>query len=307
MKKFVKSFQVVIVLFMLTSCVSYYGPRDYVGFYSEDEMKTSNQFTLDLGETEVSPTYEEEFIYDDEGILLKEKTTEYFDRTTSDPKFIVWETEYVVIGGHRVPSKAYVNGELYSSVTYDVLTTSAEGAIEKDVSGAFFYRTVKVPFQEEMTTKWSISLKKFPVPFNKDDKFVSSESIFSRYYGYEYNNVLNIGYDNIVVKEFFYSYDKVVEGVAKSLPYGSFRSRNVANLSNGNNITFNYTWASIADKACPEEIEFISQNNDKVNAHMVVKMQYDESGFRTNEEWIVIDEENEDNSEITVFKQELTY
>lgn len=308
MKKNLIIIQLLLILFGFTSCTStYFGPRNYVGFYSEDDIVTSNQFTLDPGKDNITSTYEEEFVYDDEGNMIKSKQTEYFDRDSKSPKFIVWETEYKVLGDHVVPSKAYVNGELYSSVDYDVLEVTAEGPIVKDVTEAFFYKETKLLFQKPLNQIWRVSLLEYPVPYSIDDKFVRNVETFSPYSGYRDDSILNIGFDNIVVNKYYYSYDKLLNGISKSLPYGSSKSRKLQSLTNGYNITFEYKWDSIADKACPTEVIFVSQNNDKVNAHMIVKMAYNNSGLRTDEEWIVLDTDTPEMEEIVVFKQDITY
>lgn len=299
-------FSAVLLILAFTSCAStkYYGPRNYVGFSSEENISTSTQYTLDYNKNEVVPTFEEEFSYDNDGNIIKTKLTEYFDRDSSNPKYIIWENEYIVIGDHVVPSKAYVNGELYCSVDYDVLAVEADGEIIKDVSGAFFYKEVTSFFFGGYRQVWDISLSEYPVPFMDDEKFIREYSSFNPYYGFEYANVLNIGYDNIVIKEYYYSYEELLKGISNSLPYNSQQSRRLRELSNGHNIKFEYTWETIADKACPVSISFISRNNDKENAHMIVDMKYDASGNRTFEEWNVITEKGE---RITVFKHELSY
>ncbi|MBN2738566.1 MAG: hypothetical protein JXR70_16410 [Spirochaetales bacterium] len=307
MKKYL--IPVLLGLLLLASCstVNYMGPRDFVSFHYDDNIKSSEQKTLDYEKETLVTSYDHEFTYDAEGHLLKIKKTEYFDRTSDNPQFAVWETEWKVIGDKVVPFQASVNGEVYCILKYDLLDVDNNGVIKSDIAAAFYYKFEQSFFKGNSREFWEVSLENYPVPFKSDSEFVKTIEIFNYYSGYKDRNVLNLGFDNIILTSYKYSYDKLYRGIAKSLPYQSVERARMENLAINEDVDFNLTWKSIADKPCVENLSFIAKDEDKIQAEMKVIMDYNSNGNRINEKWLVIDNSKKEPQEITVFEQTLSY
>src|SRR5512145_1214274 len=133
---------VLATVLVASSCATsqFVGPTDFVSFRADDTMKSSFQSSAlkqDAKEPLVN-TYDQECVYDAKGNLVKLKLTEYIDRLGKDKKFIVWETEYKVVGGFAVPASVSANGVAFLEVEYESLVVPGAGAIRSDISKRSF-------------------------------------------------------------------------------------------------------------------------------------------------------------------------
>jgi hypothetical protein len=296
---------VLAAALMSFSCMStkYYGPTDYVSFRSVDKVKTSSQVSaLKEGTSPMVSTYDDEFTYDDKGNLIKFKQTEYIDRLAKDKKFIVWETESKVMGGNAVPYRVSANGVPFLEVEYDLLTVQGNGAVVEDITERTFLRIASSFLTGTDYEPWGIALGNYDVPFKLDGKFVKEVRRFSPYSGVYYENVLTLGYDNIVLKRFHYSREKLAEGLAKSYTGYNYQSEMAKKLTKGINVDYTYEWKAIADRICQTKMTYLS---------MTLKLEaaedYDTAGKRIKETWMLADPREKTPVPLKVFEQTLTY
>jgi hypothetical protein len=287
------------------SCVStrFIGPTDYVSFRTADKMKSSSQTSaLKEGENPIVNTYDEEYSYDDKGNVLKVKLTEYIDRLDQEKKFIVWETESKLIGGNMVPYRVSANGVPFVEVEYDLLTVAGKGAVTEDISDRNFLRVQSVPLSRPFYQTWGVSLSANSVSFASDGKFVKEVRRYDPNEGTYLENVLTLGYDNIVLKHFHYSREKLSEGIAKSYTGYDYNSDMFRKLSKGVNVDYSYEWQTIADRICQSKMTFES---------MTLKLQaaedYNAAGKRIKETWLVSDPQDTKTAPVKIFEQTLTY
>src|SRR5574344_945196 len=109
---------------------------------------------------DVKTTYEDEFVYDAAGNVIKHKQTEYYDAQGGKPEFVVWETEFKVIGGKVLPYRVSVNGVAYIEVDYEILNANAaKGEVKQSSVNRYFVQNVPTSTLSMSTypVRWSIS------------------------------------------------------------------------------------------------------------------------------------------------------
>jgi len=301
----------VAAAMLLTSCsTTYFGPRGYVAADSPTKAKSTEQRSSVTGENGVVvPTFDEEFVYDDKGNIIKEKQTEYVDPSSADKKFILWETEYKSFGGMIVPATISVNGVVFVEIEWDLLTTKHDGPVTQDLTRSFsrYYQNLLLG---NTFGSWRVDLDRYPVAFRSDNKLVKQiQRVIGGYI--DTDNYLTLGYGNIVLKRFSYSYEKLSMGVAKT--YASFAGYGYASgileqMNKGNSVEFSYTWQQIGDKICQTSANYKSKIGE-VNIDFKAEVEYNASGDRTKETWLLADENSVGKSEkpLKIFEQVLKY
>jgi len=290
-----------------SSCATtqFVGPTDFVSFRADDAMKSSFQSSAlkqDLKEPLVN-TYDQECSYDEKGNLLKLKLTEYVDRLSKDKKFIVWETEYKVVGGFVVPASVSANGVAFLEVEYEPLVVPGAGAIRSDISKRTFnwmYQSspLSAPYYFERT----ISLENYTVQFRADDKFVKRTTYYGTNGYYYDDNTLTLGWDNLALKRFFYSQEKLSEGIAKTYTGYNSASAMFQKMSKDVNATYSYDWKVIAGKICQTKMVYEAKT-----LKLEADMEFNAKGQRTKESWILSDPSEPKKAPRTIFEQNLAY
>jgi hypothetical protein len=169
-------------------------------------------------------TFDDEYVYDTAGNVVKHKQTEYFNFDSKEPSFVVWETEFKVVNGSPLPFRQSVNGVVYVEIEYDVLASQNKGKVTQGTSNRRFVVQQQLGF-DKVFFSWYPNLDHFPVGFKDDGKFVVAQRTFNNYSGWNDENVLTLGFDNVVLKHYLYSYSKMVEGFNKSFQWNLFNSR----------------------------------------------------------------------------------
>jgi hypothetical protein len=296
---------VLAVALTTFSCVStkYYGPADYVAFRSDDKVKTGMQASaLQEGTGPLTGTYDDEYVYDDKGNVIKIKQTEYIDLLAKDKKFIVWETESKIIGGNPVPYRVSANGVPFLEVEYELLPAQNAAEVTEDVFKRNFRRVTSSFMKATDYENWSISIENYDVPFKADKKFVQEARRFNPYVGEYYENVLTLGYGNIVLKRFHYSREQLAEGVAKSYTGFNYQSEMAKKLALGVNVDYTYEWKAIADRICQTKMTYSS-----MTLKFEAVEEYSSSGKRIKETWTVTDPREKTPVPKVIFEQNLTY
>ena len=306
MSKPISKIAVVLAAILATvSCVSanYIGPMDYVTFRSDDKVRTSTQTSaLKDNKSPLSSTYDDEYTYDDKGNVIKIKQTEYIERLAKDKKFIVWETESKVIGGNPVPYRVSANGVPFMEIEYQLLTAQGNGVVKEDIFQRNLMRVISSFISGTKYQTWSIALQNYEVPFKVDDKFVKEVRRFDPDEGVYYENALTLGYDNIVLTRFHYSREKLMEGIAKSYTGYNYQSEMAKKLTKGNNVDYTYEWKAIADRICQIKMTYLS-----MELKFEATEDYDASGRRIKETWMVSDPREQEQTPVQIFEQSLSY
>jgi hypothetical protein len=285
------------------STTQYIGPLDHVDYVNTENVKTSRQYAYPgRGSEELVNTYDEEYTYDDNGHLLKTKITEYIDLWSRDKKYIVWETECKVIGGKPVPYRVSANGVAFLEVEYMLLKTAGNGEVKSDISEKNFIRIVSMPFMEPTKDNWNITLSNYAVGFRPDDRFVKTIRRYRPFGVSELENVLTLGYDNIVLKEFKFSREKLADGIAKSYTGYHYGSQMLKRLFSGNNVSYAYEWEVIEGRICQTKMTYTSKT-----LKLTAEETYDDSGRRVKETWTVSNPENNRDQPRKIFEQDITY
>jgi len=287
---------------LLTGCATVYrGPADYVDYSLEGKAKASTTAALVGTNPKVQNTYEDEYIYDAAGNLVKHKQTEYFKYDSSQPSFVVWETDFKVVGGVTLPYRQSANDVVYVEIDYDLLASQSKGAVKQGTLDRHFSVQQQAGFDKVYTT-WTPELSQFPVDFRADDKFVISQRKFSYYGGFSTENILTLGYDNIVLKHYLYSHAKLVEGVNKSFQWNLFQM-NSNQSYRPKDSEFNYEWKVIANTIVQTKTTFTeTQGTSKMTFEEVAE--YNDAGQRGGEVWT---SQIDKGKPVTLFKQTLTY
>jgi hypothetical protein len=295
---------VLVTVLMAFSCVStkYYGPTDYINFRSTDKIKRSSQTSVLKEDSGLVSTYDDEYTYDDKGNVIKIKQTEYIDRLAKDKKFITWETEWKVIGGNPVPYRVSANGVPFIEIDYELLTAAGNGAVVEDITERAFLRVVSDFLSGTDIEPWSIALSNYNVPFKVDSKFVKEARRFNIYDGQYTENVLTLGYDNIVLKRFHYSKEKLAQGLGNSYTGYNYYSEMAKKLTTGINVDYTYEWKAIADRICQTKMTYSS-----LSLKLDATEEYDATGKRIKESWVVVDPRVKDQKPMKIFEQSLTY
>jgi len=293
----------------LASCSStFYGPSSHVNFQTQGKFRSSEQKSnLTGSENSLNNTYDEEFVYDDKGNILKITQTEYIDRLATDKKFFVWTTQYKVVGGQVVPSFMTINGTPFVEVEWEVLQSKHEGPIVQDTIRRFGNQ-INLILLGQAYLNYRVDLDVYPVSFDEDDKFV--ESIQRIGGGSLFNaNYLTLGYNNIVLKRFKYDYEALAAGLSKT--YAGINSAIAAKITESGNksaILFEYEWKVIADKICQVSTLFSSRFQTE-QVIFNAKLEHNASGDRTKEVWTVASYSKTfgDKSPMVIYEQNLRY
>jgi len=286
---------------VLAGCATTYrGPSSYVDYSTDGKAKSTTQSANVGTSPKLKSTYDDEFVYDATGNIVKHKQTEYFNYDKEQPSFVVWETDFKVVGGVVLPYRQSVNDVTYVEIDYDVLTSQAKGPIKQGTYDRRFSVEKQQGF-DKLYFDWNPELDRFPVDFKADSKYVVTQRTWYPNRGFEDENVLTLGYDNIVLKHYKYSYSSLVEGFNKSFQWGLF------NWNNGNysrvNSEFNYDWKVIGTSIVQTDFTF-SREGEGEKMNFEAKSAYNDAGQRTDEVWTA--QENADKP-VTVFHQTLQY
>jgi hypothetical protein len=271
---------------------TYRTDSDYVGFVSDDGIKTVKQ-EKKLNGNDMSNTYDDEFIYDEDGDLVQHIQTEYYDQGDD---YATWEVTYQKINGIVLPETVAVNDSVFIEVEYELLESDNEGIITEYTDPPSFYRTVSIPFLlQNETSSWKVDIEKFDVPFKTDGQFVTSKQEYSFYSGLSRDNVLTLGYDNIVLKRFYYSPSQQEAGIFSESSYSP----------TPRDTTFTYEWEVIGGKLVQPSMT-VKVNKESGFINIYVNREFDGTGRRIKEVWSAKDSVNPE-KEVVIFKQELSY
>ncbi|MDC7223397.1 MAG: hypothetical protein PQJ60_06615 [Spirochaetales bacterium] len=274
---------------MLASCATTYtGPSSYVGYSTQQgQVVSASQTSKVFGYGELQTTYEDEFVFDDDGNLLKHKQIEYFNTTTSDNKYVVWETEYKVVGDYVLPYRSSINDTVYQEVEYELLQTDATGEVTQPTRYRSFienrYRNGMYGATYPFT--WGIDLSNYSVDFSSDGLFVEKEWSYDYYNGYYSRKTLTLGQDNIVLTHYSSSNEKLMEGLKKS--YTGMVPATVkqkASALKGSNYSFDYEWEVINGKICQTNVTF-HQTHGSLEIYFLADIEYNEAGLPLSETW----------------------
>lgn len=312
---FLKIAGLVVAVSLLSSCLStiYRGPTDLTSYAPEGKLKSASQSARVGAYTDLAfkKTYDDEFVYDSKGNVVKQKRTEYFWSSNKESKYVVWETEFKLVGDVLLPRKVSANGIVYLEVEYEILPTQAKGIVSQATRNRYVEQMVYegIPLLGAWkSNKWAVNLEDFPVSFRADDKFIVRKNWFSSYSGIEVDNILSLGYDNIVLKRYSYSFEKLSQGVIQSFPDGiGIWQAMYAEASRGNNYEFNYDWKVIAGQICQTKTQFKRNIGLKYDIDFVVDARYNDAGQRTSEVWTANDSRSNTKEPTKVFEQTVTY
>jgi hypothetical protein len=292
----------VVAALAMTGCATTFrGPSNYVDFSWDGKAKSATTSAAVGTAPRLQSTYEDEFVYDNAGNVVKHKQTEYFNYNSPTPNFVVWETDFKVVGGVVLPYRQSANDVVYVEIDYDTLQTQAKGAVKQGTTNRRFSAETQVGF-DKYYSKFNIDLSQFTVDFPADGKFVVSQQTYNPYRGFDSENVLTLGYDNIVLKHYLYSRSKLEEGVSKSYQGGLFGLGSQPNIKDSNS-EFNYEWKVIGNTIAQTKTTF-TESYGAATQTFVASAEYNAAGQRTSELWTV--QKNTDKP-VTLFQQDLKY
>lgn len=315
MKKSLGRIAILTSLLLFTlgcTTIEYATNSDYVGFSYKGVSSAQQSKKTDMISDDLYSTYDDEFVYDEDGNLIKHIQTNYFDNGEKFDEYIV---TYQKIGEYILPESVAVNGVVYMDVEYDLLPTDHEGRIRGYTSDPTFFRRERnvLLFKDDMV-KWQIDIANFDVPFRSDGKFVSTEESFAFFTGLSTDKVLTIGYDNIVLKRFYYSPAKFRSGYDISLGMGSSEPREV-NDDASRNTVFTYEWDVIGGEIVQTGMMvketlanlggLLAEKSDFIT--FSIEREFDDSGRRISELWKILDSAKNPDETITIYSQELNY
>ena len=284
-------------------CVSYSASPTYVGFASDGVKTVQQTKKTKYDSREMFKTFDDEFVYDEEGNVIKHIQTQYFEDAK---KFDEYEITYQKIGGVVLPKSAAINGVVYMEVEYDLMPVEHEGKIPEYTSIPVFYRKItNLLAFEPNYVKWSMDMGNFDVPFRIDEKFVESEESFDFYSGFDNDHVLTTGYDKILLQKFFYSRDKFHEGYNLTLD-SAVSFLNMFSEKEINNTAFLFDWDVKAGKLIQTNVHVV-ETSSKMTMTFNIDREFDESARLTSEKWTVSDTKQRSDDPITLFEQKLTY
>ncbi len=288
MKKIIiKILAAATLLLVFTGCVTTYSARrGYVGFSTDDVKSSQQSMKTSLTDEEVFSTYDDEFVYDEDGDVIKHIQTQYFDNGNKYDEYVV---VYQKIDGTILPKSVSINGIVYMEVEYEILSSDHEGRISEYTSTPKIRQEKQIMFSR-IPINWDIDIDNFDVPFRSDDHFVSTEEKYAFYTGLSLDKVLTIGYNNIVLKSFYHSPTKYNAGYNISLSNST--------SSNGDSpeffenftysTTFTYDWDVIAGKIVQTGMELKESNfGDLVTFE--IEREFDDLGRRITELWKIDD------------------
>lgn len=316
MKLFSKT-SIMLSLFLLASCLStnttsiYQAGSSYRGFSGANMVKSSEQSMVLNGEYDTpKSTYDDEFVYDADGNLIKHTQTEYIHDSDGSEKYIVWEISYNTIGGQVVPGEMSVNGTTFAKLEYEILAIEGSGIIRPWAEEPSFQSVESDPLSGAIYSakSWTISPSAYYLGFKVDGKFVEGRTGYSEYYGFYDIPSISLGWNNIVLNNFFYSYEELINGIALSYDSDDPDSEKLKEMVEGSVVTIDYEWDLIAGNitlvalACDAKI-----NEDEFEFY--IDRDFNSSGQLLEEVWKVSDPELERRSPggQILFKQIFTY
>lgn len=297
-----------VLLILLTSCVStrYTARSGYVGFTEDGAVTVTQQKKTSISDDSLYATYDDEFEYDEDGNVIKHIQTQYFD---DGEKYDEWIVEYQKIGETVLPKSVSVNGITYLEVEYEILESDHEGPIRpltstpnfvQNNSGNFF---ITLFAGSQPVIEWDIDLKNFEVPFRHDNRYITKDESFGIYTGLSMDKVLTLGYDNIVLKRFYYSSEKRNYGYNLSL---SPSKDEMEEIPDNHNVSFEYEWGVTGGKIIQKGMTVITNDNDDF-MKFYTKRDFDSAGRRVYESWNVEDSNTYSEEPLVLFEQTLTY
>lgn len=294
-----------LVLAAGCASVQYTARSGYVGFNEDGAVTVQQMKKTQLNEDELYSTYDDEFVYDEDGNVIKHIQTEYFNK---GEKYDEWVVEYQIIGGNVLPRSMAVNGVVYMEVEYEILESDHEGPVYATTGTPQFTQGGNSGFSSLFTggsaiVDWNLDLENFEVPFRTDGRFVTREGKFGIYTGLSMDKVLSLGYDNIVLKRFYYSSDKYYRGYNLSV---ADNSGNQKEIEDKNNVAFEYDWKVIGGKIAQTGMTVTSNSGDKYMKFFADR-QFDDAGRRTHETWKINDSKEYSETPLLLFQQDLTY
>ncbi|MGL4370943.1 MAG: hypothetical protein ACRCUT_14915, partial [Spirochaetota bacterium] len=242
----------------MVSCATFSGPVDFVEYKAPKGVKSSEQSSLIRGK--LAPYYSEDFTYDSKGNIVKVKQVEYLEPEKKNRKFVVWETEWKVYGETVVPSRVLCNGVEFCTINWQLLNSQNKGQVKQDIRTKYYTKASSNPFSGTYEF-WKVDLREYPVfSFISDDKFIEKIATYN-VYGRSENNALTLGYDNIVLAHYYFSYKQLASGIAKTYPAGSSNRVMLSNISRYAEADFTFTWKTISDAPCLEKVKFTGNFN----------------------------------------------
>jgi hypothetical protein len=305
--RFSAFFVIVAAAAILSSCATtqYLGPSDFVSFRADEKLRTSTQSSaLKQGENQaLVNTYDQELVYDGKGNVIKVKLTEYIDVLAKDKKFIVWETDYKVIGGNLVPGSMSANGVPFLEAEYELLTGAGKGEVVADI----MERPVSLIYKDDPLARpiyidLNVALSNYTVSFAPDGHFVREIRGYKSNGDYFSQRTLTLGWDNIVLKRFHYSQEKLSEGIGKSYTGYNRNSEMFKKMSKDSNIDYSYEWTVIGGVICQTKMQYEAKR-----LKLEAKIEFNAEGKRTKETWFLSDPSNKKSVPQQVFAQELAY
>jgi len=293
-------------LLFFTGCttVTYAARPTYVGF-SNDGAKTVEQTKkTSMYSDDLYSTYDDEFVYDEDGSLIKHIQTHFF---SDGEKYTQHVVHYQKIGEFVLPKSVSINGFVYMEVEYDLLATEHQGKLTGFNINPVFYQEIRTPllFQYDQI-KWDIDLANFKVPFRSDSRFVTTDATFDYFTGLSEDKVLTLGYDNVVLKRFYFSPTKYRNGYNVSHAIGNREATGTAEEDDKINTTFTYEWEVIADKIVQTGMVLVEKDYAD-NMTFRVFREFDEAGRRISEEWTVEDSLQNIETPVVLYTQKMSY
>jgi len=270
---------------LLPDKVAYRGPNDYVAHYNPGKPKTITQTTLTESGKDLQATYDDEFVYDAKGNLVKHKQTEYVEGEKGKKEFVVYETEYKVVGGVVLPASASINGVPYLELEYETLSVTATGEVKPTTATRYFLKQVTDYSYGTRMESFDVSLDNFSVDFKPDDKFIKTITRYSNgYYGTRVTkaNVLSLGFDNVVLKKYSFNLEKMAEGLKKS--YTGQKAKKFAKAQEelkDSTVSFDFAWEAIGGKICQKKASFFRKlkiNGKDDVVYFYADMKYNAAG-----------------------------
>lgn len=297
-----------VLLVALVGCTTYVGPYGYVPHYTSGQVKTVTQSSVLESDSPLQSTYDDEFVYDAKGNVIKHKQTEYFTSSAYKGKFITWETEFKVVGDVVLPNKVSCNGVTFLQLDYELLPCKATGEITPTTTKRYFLeKNSSFSLSKPSQVFWNVTMDNYPVDFKADGKFIKSMDYYSYYTGFGTQNVPTFGYDNIVLKKYFFSYESYLEGKRKS--FSGLAAMSLAGDQRfmiGASYSFENDWQVINGKICQVKSTFYKKvPTDEV--YFVADMKYNAAGDCTEEIWNVAPSKDSKAKSTVVFKQTYAY
>lgn len=298
---------VLALLAVGCSSIDYSTSPSYVGFYTDGAKSVKQTKKTAYNSDEMAMTFDDEFVYDEDGNVIKHIQTQYAEDEYGDIEFDEFTITYQKIGGVVLPESAAINGVIFLEADYDLMPVDHEGQIPEYTSVPVFYRKIfNMLLLQEVTERWTMDLENFDVPFRVDEKFVESEDSFDYYSGFDSDNVLTTGYDNILLQRFYYSREKYREG-ANIEDNSMLTGMMGVNSMISDETTFMFDWDVKADKLIQSGVEVVEKFRSDLVMNFEINREFDSSARLVSEVWTVFDSENGEEEEKILYTQELSY